>query len=169
MSGLILPDVVLHNLELERSLEHLRRVRERGDALTSLDRALRDLDPMLSLVKARDRVESGWMRPGYWYVRRCNAPFPDSYLVIEGPDGEFVEPHSGILEELRRLDTRRAGWFDDHRRAKDRERRDRDERRRRMAEDRRVEIAERVKAIDSPGVSMADTRWTYRAGARRAA
>lgn len=154
MPELILPDVVLHNLELERSLQKMERVRARGHLLRSLEDELRGIDPMLSLVRAREVVESEQVRPGFWHVRRCNAPFPDSYLVIESEDGGFVEPHSGVVEEIRRRDTRRAGWFDDFRAERDRKQREREARKRLFHEEIRAELADRIKAYDNPGVSM---------------
>lgn len=171
MSSLILPDVVLHNLELERSMDRVERLRQRGHDLQSIERDLQDIDPMLSLVRAREQVENPEMRPGFWHVRRCNAPFPDSYITIEGPDGQFVEPHSGVVEWFRREDTRRQGYFDDLRKAKERGKREQAIRRAEFHADQRVELAERIKAYANPGVSFAGTGrgWSYRAGAKRAA
>ena len=42
--------------------------------------------------------------------------------MIESEDGAFLEPHSGVVEQIRRLDTRRSGWFDDLRAERERER-----------------------------------------------
>lgn len=167
MPELILPDVVLHNMELERSLEKMGRLRQRAHDLRALEDALKQIDPMLSLVKAQEKVENPNVRPGYWHVRRSNAPFPDTYLTIEGPNGEFVEPHSGVLDVLREQDTRRQGWFDEFRMRKVREKRDREKNRLLLAEDRREELATRIKAYDNPGVAFGTRGWTYRAGARK--
>lgn len=166
MSGLILPDVVMHNLELERSLQRMELIRQRGHSLKALDEALRGIDPMLGLVRATENPENPALRGGFWHVRRCNAPFPDTYLVIEGDNGEFIEPHSGVLDQLRRRDLRRQGWFEDFRAERDREARERERQKARTAADRQEEIADRIKAYDNPGVSMGG-KWTYRAAARK--
>lgn len=73
----------------------------------ALAKALRQFDPRLDLVHVSDRVPPGQgLVPGCWHVRRHNdMPASDSYIPITGPRGEYVEPHFGVLEELRKRDT----------------------------------------------------------------
>lgn len=166
-----MPDVVLGNLELERALENVERKRARGDWLGYFDQQLRELDSKLSLVKARDDAPAfGGMVPGFWHVRRANGGgIPDSYLPITDENGGFIEPHSGILEGLRANDLQRAGRLDELRKEWDRRDADREKSMRTFRDDFRDEFLDRYKAHSNPGVLFGDNRWTYRAGARKAA
>jgi hypothetical protein len=63
-------------------------------------------------VKARNPVKAGTaLRPGFWHVIRDNSDksAPPTVMTIEGPDGEYIEPNSGIFELLRRNDLQRPG------------------------------------------------------------
>jgi hypothetical protein len=68
---------------------------------------LKAIDPELSLVLAKDRAEYPLV-PGRWHVRRKNRGAPDSYMPITGPNGEYREPDSGVLDELGRRDSWRT-------------------------------------------------------------
>lgn len=163
MSSLILPASYEYNREREA-------MAERHGALAWFDRQLKDIDPLLDLVKATDNASAPGMRPGFWHVRRRNpAPAIDSYIAVTDPEGEFCEPSSGWLEQFRRDDAwNNGGWDAMAKRWADREAaREKDKERARVA--RVEEIAGRMKAIDSPGVSMANAGrgWTYKANAPR--
>jgi hypothetical protein len=74
-----------------------------------------------------------------------------------------MEPHSGVLEDLRRSDLQRSGALEAIRAAQDKEIEDhlRDNEALRLG--RVDEIATRMKAIDSPGVSRASRRRSVKA------
>lgn len=167
--SLVLPDVVQYNRELDDCLERLDRTRERAGWLKHFDAELRKLDQRLSLVRAGTQFTMPGLVPGYWHVKRRNdPPAMDSYLPLMGPDGEFVEPHMGILENLKRQDLQRDGALDELRKREEREREDQEKAKRFRAADRQEEFATRLKAIENPGVSMAPG-WTYRKKGRRGA
>lgn len=67
---------------------------------------LREIDPYLDLVKVTDREDSlpFGMRPGYWHLSRQNPDAPDSYIPIQGTDGEYVEPVSELVDWVRKQD-----------------------------------------------------------------
>jgi hypothetical protein len=94
--SLILPPTVAFDLERERMVE-------RHAALSWFDRQLKDIDPRLELVRAREHAHAPGMEPGFWHVKRTNEQTLDSYVPIKGPDGEFVEPNSGWLNSSVRM------------------------------------------------------------------
>lgn len=167
MSNLILPDCAVHAAELEAALERLERVRVRAGWLKHFDSELRQIDGCLSLVKAKENALSPGMIPGYWHIKRDNPTTIPTVLPIQGPRGEFIEPHSGILEDLRRLDLQRDGALDELRRAQAKEVEDNRKGSELKQQERIEEMATRIKAYDSPGVSMADTGWTQSKQGRR--
>ncbi len=162
MTRVILPVSAQYNLAREQ-------LAERHGALRWFDRQLKDVDPALELVRAKEVVTEPGMTPGFWHVKRNNGPgVIDSYVPITNPDGSFAEPSSGWLERFRADDAWTNGGWDAMVKRWDRRQRDLDAQKERERQDRVQEIAERVKAIGNPGVSMTDAKpWSYRAGARR--
>lgn len=169
MSELVLPEIVEANARLEASLETLQRKRARAGWLAHFNDALRGIDPKLSLVKARETIAlERDLVPGLWHVRRENGTdLPDSYLPISGPDGGFLEPHEGVLNQLRERDLQRPGRMEELRATWDAEDRARKNKQLLFREEMKEEVATRYKVLTSPGVSFSDTRWTNSKKARR--
>lgn len=169
MGQVILPEIVQSNAALEQSLETLQRKRDRAGWLAHFDSALKGIDPKLSLVKARETIalERGLV-PGLWHVRRENgADLPDSYLPISGPTGEFMEPHEGVLNQLRERDLQRPGRMEELRKSWDEEDLARKRKKLLFKDEMNDEFATRYKVLTSPGVSFSDNRWTNSKRARR--
>lgn len=108
------------------------------------NRQLRDLDDRLELVFVKPTADDPVLVPGRWHIRHVDPDGIVTYMVIAGPQGEYLEPHSGVLDELRA-----RSLFTDQgiRAAKERVERKNRERQReaeRQAEDRKAELAERV-------------------------
>lgn len=82
-----------------------------------LDGELKASDPYLGLVFIRPGVPEPELplgaKAGRWHVERKNPGFVSSYYPITGPNGEFREPHGGILEELAGRDLWRRGTMED--------------------------------------------------------
>jgi hypothetical protein len=157
VSGLILPDVVEHRMALEHSLEQLGAKRERAGWLRYFDQQLQAIDPKLSLVKARDEVYDVAMIPGFWHVRRENgADLQDTFLPITGPGGQFIEPHSGVLDGLRSNDLQRPGALDELRKKFDREDAAREAVRQSTRAELNEEFALRYKAKENRSVLFSD-------------
>lgn len=170
MSGIILPEVVQAREQIEASLEALGAKRERAAWLQHFDSALRAIDPKLSLEKAREQVQDRAIMPGYWHVRRQNGDdLPDTWLPIAGDDGEFIEPHMGILEGLRANDLQRPGRLDELRKQWDRQDAERANRTGSQRAQIREEFMERYVSNTRPSVGFGDDRWTNSVHGRRGA
>lgn len=165
MTGeLILPQ----HLQEERIKKQLERdIRKGRSHLVALDKELKALDPYLELVLARPQATDPALIPGAWHVARHNPIGITSYLPITDDDGFPVEPHFGILDWMRGKDLQNQRVLDDITLERATAARERQLRRLAKRADRQQELADRVKAIESPGVSMAPG-WTYRTSGRKA-
>lgn len=170
---IVLPEIVQQNLALEAALERVEAARARAGIYKWFEQELKQIDSRLSLQRARTDVSEPGLVPGYWHVMRDNSEFgaPNSVYPIMDHEGGFLEPSSAVLEHLRRNDLQRRGALDDLRKMEEKVRQDMARAKERLHEDKITEMADRIKAYDSPGVSLAKTGqgWSYRAGARRAA
>lgn len=147
MTSVLLPDWVHRN-------QVQARAQVRAGELNWFDAQLKEMDPHLSLVKASDTANNGLMVPGYWHVHRRNPIGIDTYIAITGPDGEFAEPHSGVIEQLRKDDLQRPGAWEAFEDRLDRE----EAEYRRKILDQRAELKDeftgRYKAKANPGVRI---------------
>lgn len=76
-----------------RTLEHMRH----------WNKLLQEISMDLQLVKAHDDTDGyGGLKPGYYYVIKNNHGAPPDVVCHEGPNGEFREPDSSLLEKLRK-------------------------------------------------------------------
>lgn len=158
MSGIILPPIALYNAEREK-------LTNRHEHLKWFDVQLKQLDWRLSLVKAAPGAVDRDLIAGYWHIKRDNSEkgMLDTYLPITGPNGEFMEPHTGVLEQLRGGDLQRPGAWEEMIRRHDREEQDRKNRLAAERADFKEEFALRYKAKANPGVSFNSSKpWRYR-------
>lgn len=78
-----------------------------GGVLDHWNRALKDIDPNLRLMQAQERAKCAGVMAGFYHLVRLRDPAkPDHLLVVplRGPNNEFVEPTSQMLEALRACD-----------------------------------------------------------------
>lgn len=159
VAPLLLPDHIIADLEREAEADaHIGRARE-------VDAELKALNHRLELVWVGERATSPGLVRCRWHVRRRDrdAGVMDAYFPIVGPDGEYVEPTSQVVEMMRRNDL----WKTDVRREvrEHREARQREiEAQRKAASEENIEnFALRAKAKINPGVSFNTARpWTNR-------
>lgn len=123
---------------------------EQQTRLNYWDQELRKIDEHLTLVRAQPDATTPGLKPGYYHVVRNNPGAPATIIPVQGPNGEFREPDSGMLEELKFADM----WRDKDRllrlqEAKDRER---DREAARAAEEARGELTERLRAYGRESV-----------------
>lgn len=170
MSRLFLPPGVSRELQQERLAHHARVVAltHYSDVMDDFNRDLKAIDPYLQLVKAKETIEVGTpLKPGYWHIIRHNPGAPPSVMTIEGLDGEYVEPSSGVFRQL-------LEWCDlqnpavGHRR-RERAEAARDAERKRLAREREEaddEAMQRLLAATRTQVSMVP-RWSQNVAGRR--
>ena len=102
--GIAVPDWVRANMEREEFLER------QGYQATVLKKLLKDLDPQLDLVWVKEKAPPlPGLTPARWHVRRRNQGAPDTYFAITQEDGGYMEPHAGIIEQLKQADLSRVG------------------------------------------------------------
>src|SRR5262245_39167701 len=151
--GLLLPESFAREAAREAALEeadHIIAERRYWDP------KLADIDPCLTLNKARLGAQGLGIHPGMWHViRRAEPPFTAWVISTNGLGipGEFREMGDDILETLRRGDM----WNRERMREREMEVRRREESRQRAEanhrEARREDLALNVKAMINPGVS----------------
>lgn len=125
------------------------------------DPLLHDIDPRLSLNRARVGAEGPGIFPGMWHIIRDGAPdgtVSTAFVISEngfGVPGPYREMGHDILDAIKRGDM----WS-----AQRRHERERDERARALSKERaeanyrearRDDLAVNVKAMMNPGVSLA--------------
>lgn len=74
------------------------------EELKRINVELAKIDPHLELVRASPSATLPGLKPGYYHVVRHNPSAPVSVEVLEGPDGEFVEPGSNVFDMVERSD-----------------------------------------------------------------
>ena len=134
--------------------------------MNELNPRLKEIDPHLELIFAPPNVTAPGLVPGRYHVMRHNPGAPPSLMPLEGPDGEFIEPGSRLLDELRSRDMWSPEAVNDRRLEREaRERRQAAEKAR-QDELRRDELRERWAAASRAFVSMnMDAPWTQNASA----
>lgn len=75
-------------------------VRESVGQFVWFDKKLKELDPLLELVSALERIDDPQIVPGFWHVRRRNPGVADTYIPLCAPGGGFSEPQEWHLREL---------------------------------------------------------------------
>ena len=151
MTSVILPPEVELRMDLEAQLEKMSRQQERHSYLRWFNQQLQFLDPYLELVKAAENSTEPALIPGFWHVKRNNPNDLPTFYPIHTQDGGFMEPHMGVLDDLRRWDTSRPGWLEEKRKAQTREFTKREEERQELMV---TEMAERIRHYETPSVSM---------------
>lgn len=151
--------------------QYRREVIEQARTDATVDFWTRELrrelnDPYLQMIRAKRGATL--MREGFYYILRHNPDAPPSLICVEGPDGEFIEPNSGIYELLRRGDMwSREANADREKRMREAEEAERRRKEREM-EDRTQEIRERLEALTRTQVSMnRGTKWSQNVSGRR--
>lgn len=142
----------------------------RRDAICDYwDAELQKIDPKLTIIQAQDNAEAVGLRPGYWHIIRDCTPGPPSILPLIGPEGEFVEPNSSILDMLREGDLQNERAMEARRKQDEESARRRVRDRERAHEDRVGEMMERWEHVMVPKVGMSGNGWTASVDGRRGA
>lgn len=138
-----------------------------GGILDVWNRELKQIDPLLRLVQAREKAHAPGVRPGYYHLWRDNPGAPPWVQPLTGPHGDFVEPNSAMLGVLRASDLQNARAVADRRRLEMEAEREAD-RLKKAGHDERVEGAvELVKSLTETRVSMTDQGWSQNVAGRK--
>lgn len=181
MSGLVVvkPEVVIpgwvaRNERARGQLEadeHIRSERRHWDPL------LQSLDHRLSLRKARSLRDARvpvapGIIPGYWHVIRKGDGCPDTAWVITSKGlgvfpGDYREMSDDVLDVLRRGDLWNGAVTHEAQTVARRVEESKERARVTRKEARVDDLAINIRALDSPGVSMSDTGWTWKKSGQR--
>lgn len=158
MTSLLLPQSAINRMREEQL------VQDAGQAARLLP-ALKAIDERCDFVLANDRPADRRLRPGFWHIRRRNdGGMPDSFMVIQTPEGGWCEPSDRHLDELRGRDSWRTGVLEEMLRW-DREQDARaDERYARGHQERVDELYTRIKAATFPSYNFGTKGWRNRLG-----
>jgi len=133
-SGVAVPEHLAFQMLVEREAEDRRKGHW-------LEGELRQLDDRLRVRVFGSDHGVPWIKAGRWHVIRLNPDgAPPTAMPIER-DGDYCEPHSGVLEELRKRDSwKLRGSLVEHVRAHqakeaERKRREQDDMREEMKKD----------------------------------
>lgn len=132
-------------------------------ALPQFNYDLKQIDEHLELVYVDSLTDVGAtpLRAGYYHVLRRNPGAPVTVQVVEGPNGEFMEPTSALFEQLRFSDLWNGENMARLRSRHERAAQAADRLKAREREDRAEEVADRFNALERPSVSMDRSRpWT---------
>jgi hypothetical protein len=134
------------------------------------NRMLKEIDPHLELIFAKPNARAPGLVPGRYHVMRHIPGGPPTLLPVTGPNGEFVEPDSGVFEALARSDLWNDRQTQDQRRNREAAERARDRQRAHEAQERQSELAERWAAVSRAQVSMnRSAPWSQNTSGRRGA
>ena len=138
--------------------------------MNHLNPLLKEVDPHLELIFVppnADRTVPGIV-PGRYMVLRHNPGAPPSLMVVEGPNGEFIEPGSRLIDEMRSKDMWSPEAERDRKQRRARREYEQERARERETEARRQEIQERWAAATRAFVSMdRSTPWSQNGAGRR--
>jgi hypothetical protein len=129
---------------------------------------LREFDPYLDVGFVGENVDHPQAQPNRWHLIRRNPDAPVTLTAITGPNGEYVEPGSGVYELVQRMDLQNNRVRSDMERRRLEEQREKERTQERKREEMREEVADRIKAKLNPGVSFTNQGrgWKQRAAAR---
>lgn len=134
------------------------------------NRELKQIDPNLELVFAPPTAKTVGLKPGRWHVLKHVPGGPPNLKVIEGPDGEYVDPDSGLFDMLARSDLWNDRAVADQRRRAEAAQRAKERQEEREREALRAEAVERWAAVSRAQVSMnRSVPWSQNHAGRRGA
>lgn len=136
--------------------------------MNHLNPLLKEVDPHLELIFAPPNADAPGLVPGRYHVLRHNPGAPPSLMVVETPEGGFLEPTSRLVDEMRERDMWSAEAERDRKQARARREYEAQKAKEREAEERQAEIAERWAAVSRTFVSLdQSTPWSQNHAGRR--
>jgi len=163
-SGLHVPDWLADQMTRKQYVE-------KREGFSHVERALKELDPKLSLVYVglrvpHDKCPIGAL-PGRFHVRRDNheAGVPDTFMPIVNQHGEYTDPDMGIVENLKKHDLWKKNVAQELSRRWEKEEKARQKKELAFKEDFKQEFAQRVKSKLNPSIAFnTDLSWKAKKG-----
>lgn len=170
MSNLWIPPTVSRELQEKtraNDAELLSMFHTDGGILTFWTRALKRIDPRLSLAQAKENAEGPGIRPGYYHVLRRNEGAPMWRMPLCGPNGEFIEPTEQMLQDLEASDLQNGRAVHDRQRADAKAQAAKEAQKAQDTAERHEDLNDRLAAITKTRVSMTDVPWSQNVKGRR--
>ncbi len=142
----------------------LSQMQDTGGIMDHWNPELEKIDRNLRLMHASEHADVAGVIPGFYHLIRLRDPAENTFMMVQplrGPDDEFVEPSSAMLDGLRACDLQNDRVLADIR--KQNARATASKERAQAAEDvsRLEEGMERYKAVSRTHVLMSpDVPWT---------
>jgi hypothetical protein len=134
----------------------------------AFNKELRAIDPHLQMVWFDEDVVLEGVVPGRYHLLRDAPGVPPTLEPICGPNGEFMEPNSGLFNWLRESDMWNAEARRDRERRQEEARRSAERVREREREEIREELLDRYNAHFRTSVSMdRSSPWSQNSRGRR--
>lgn len=101
--GVAVPQRVASEIDMEnrQMLEEMERV---TGALAYWTHELKQIDRYLEVVLAKPNTSIVGLKPGYYHVIRYQPGFPAAIMPVEGPNGEWRDLDSSIIDMVQRAD-----------------------------------------------------------------
>lgn len=160
------PKVSREHEQGTRQWEHLvlSMMHATGGVLDHWNPELRKIDPQLRLMQAMPGAVAPGVVAGYYHLVRLRDPARSTFMWVQplmGPNGEFVEPTSGMLEGLRASDLQNARAVYDRHRQDEQAAKSAERSKLRDDEDRIDEGVERLNAATRTQILVSpDVRWS---------
>lgn len=166
--SVVLPEWVARNERRRQLLEANSPTHRHNEDWKVWNRLLREIDARLSYVFVPELEDPPpGVVPLRWHVVRVNEAGPDSYWPLLDEDGQFREMGSRDVEDFKGRDLWDPAVRHELATLRRRRLESKERGRETKREARRDEIALNVKALESPGVSFGDGRWSNRPTGRR--
>lgn len=156
--GIALPRAAREAYLQDNAEIELETMRVMG-TLEQFNKELREIDPYLKLVKAKETTTVQGLKPGYYHLVRYEPGFPAYIKPVQHDNGEYREPDSSVFE-MAMLDDM---WNDRTRKALREARKKADEARKRQKEresmDRAREFDERLASRNRVQIHVRSKPW----------
>lgn len=155
----------------EKTLEHKAELKSMfrfdGGILDVWNAELKKVDPYLRLAQAREKAHAPGVKPGYYHLWRDNPGAPPWVEPLTGPQGDFVEPNSAMLNVLRASDLQNARVVADMRRRELEAERAAEKAKQAQHEERVEDAVGRIQSLTQTRVSMNDQPWSQNVAGKR--
>lgn len=152
-----------HNRRVEGQRQFVGQLLQQGELLQRVrhwNRELASIDRYVEVFKADDNARHPSLRPGFYHlVRRPPVGMP-AIVCHEGPNGEFRDLDSSILQTLRNADMWNSERQRDAKKMAERAQKAQEREEEREREARVQEITDRLRSRSNASVLIGGKPWT---------